>query len=86
MSRYLRGAALAALTVAAACAVSSAASAQTYNRLVVFGDSLSDNGNLFAASFGTQPPITKSQRHVTKVCTLFGKPFIRNGNIKPSVN
>ena len=56
MSRYLRGAALAALTVAAACAVSSAASAQTYNRLVVFGDSLSDNGNLFAATFGTQPP------------------------------
>ncbi len=56
MSRYLRGAALAALTVAAACAVTSTASAQTYNRLVVFGDSLSDNGNLFAATGGTQPP------------------------------
>ncbi len=56
MSRYLRGTALAALTVAAACALSTAASAQSYNRLVVFGDSLSDNGNLFAATGGTQPP------------------------------
>lgn len=55
MSRYHRSAALAALTVAAvACA--GAASAQTYNRLVVFGDSLSDNGNLFAVTGGTQPP------------------------------
>ena len=55
MSRFHRGAALAALTVAAvACA--GAASAQTYNRLVVFGDSLSDNGNLFAVTGGTQPP------------------------------
>jgi outer membrane lipase/esterase len=50
MSRFLRSAALAALTVAAAGAIGSAASAQTYNRLVVFGDSLSDNGNLFAIS------------------------------------
>lgn len=54
MSRYLRGAALAALTLAAACAAAGSASAQTYNRLVVFGDSLSDNGNLFAAV--GQPP------------------------------
>ncbi|MFC5345380.1 autotransporter domain-containing protein [Brevundimonas staleyi] len=54
MSRYLRGAALAALTLAAASAAAGSASAQTYNRLVVFGDSLSDNGNLFA-SVG-QPP------------------------------
>ncbi len=56
MSRYLRGAALAALTLAASCALSTAASAQSYGRLVVFGDSLSDNGNLYLASGGTQPP------------------------------
>lgn len=55
MSRFLRNAALAALTVAAAGAFASAASAQTYSRLVVFGDSLSDNGNLFAATGNTQP-------------------------------
>ena len=33
-----------------------AASAQTYDRLVVFGDSLSDSGNTFRASRGTTPP------------------------------
>lgn len=47
MQRLLRGAALGALTLAAVAAAG-AASAQSYNRLVVFGDSLSDNGNLFA--------------------------------------
>ncbi|WP_292028813.1 autotransporter domain-containing protein [Brevundimonas sp. UBA2416] len=55
MSRFLRNAALAALTMAAAGAFASAASAQTYSRLVVFGDSLSDNGNLFAATGGASP-------------------------------
>lgn len=56
MSRLLRSAAAAALTLAAVSAVAGAANAQTYNRLVVFGDSLSDNGNLFAATGGAQPP------------------------------
>ena len=55
MSRYLRGAALAALTLAASATLAPTASAQTYNRLVVFGDSLSDNGNLYLASGRTQP-------------------------------
>ena len=55
MSRFLRHAALAALTVAAAGSLASAASAQSYSRLVVFGDSLSDNGNLFAATGGASP-------------------------------
>lgn len=54
MSRLLRSSALAALTVAASCAVAGAASAQTYDRLVVFGDSLSDNGNFYAGT--GQPP------------------------------
>lgn len=54
MSRLLRGAALAALTLAAV-STAGAAGAQSYNRLVVFGDSLSDNGNLYAATGGTTP-------------------------------
>ena len=56
MNRFLRGAALAALTLAASSALATTASAQSYGRLVVLGDSLSDNGNLFLASGGTQPP------------------------------
>ena len=55
MSRFLRNAAAAALAVAAMGAVASAANAQTYNRVVVFGDSLSDNGNLYLATGGTTP-------------------------------
>ncbi|MDQ8028085.1 MAG: SGNH/GDSL hydrolase family protein [Brevundimonas sp.] len=57
MSRFLRNAAAAALAVAAVGAVATTASAQTYNRLIVFGDSLSDNGNLYAVSGQpTSPP------------------------------
>jgi len=55
MKRFLRNAAVAALTLAAAGAVAGAASAQTYGRLVVFGDSLSDNGNLYQATGGASP-------------------------------
>lgn len=50
------GAAVAALIAAAAVGYGAGAEAQEYDRLVVFGDSLSDNGNLFALSGGTQPP------------------------------
>jgi outer membrane lipase/esterase len=55
MSRFLRNAAAAALAAAAFGVAASAASAQTYDRLVVFGDSLSDNGNVYAATGGTTP-------------------------------
>ena len=55
MSRFLRNAACAALAAAAFGAAATTASAQTYDRLVVFGDSLSDNGNLYAATLGAQP-------------------------------
>jgi len=55
MHRFLRTASAVAITVAAMSAIADAASAQTYNRLVVFGDSLSDNGNLFASTGGAAP-------------------------------
>jgi outer membrane lipase/esterase len=55
MSRFHRGTALAVLVAAASLAAASSADAQTYNRLVVFGDSLSDNGNLFVATGGAAP-------------------------------
>ncbi len=55
MTRTLRLTLLAACS-ATAFAAAGAVSAQTYDRVVVFGDSLSDNGNLFRATNGTQPP------------------------------
>ncbi|MFN4288450.1 MAG: autotransporter domain-containing protein [Brevundimonas sp.] len=55
--RKLNTVAAAAMMAAAALAASAgSADAQTYGRLVVFGDSLSDNGNLFNATGGLQPP------------------------------
>ena len=57
MKRMLTSATALALTIAAGATLAAgAAQAQSYGRLVVFGDSLSDNGNLFIASGGTQPP------------------------------
>ena len=38
------------------------AHAQSYSRLVSFGDSLSDNGNLYTATSGTQPPAPYNKR------------------------
>ena len=55
MSGFHRGTALAVLAAAATLAAATSASAQTYNRLVVFGDSLSDNGNLSAVTGGAAP-------------------------------
>ncbi|WP_029416521.1 SGNH/GDSL hydrolase family protein [Brevundimonas bacteroides] len=91
MKRFLRGAALGALTLAAAAALSGTASAQTYNRLVVFGDSLSDNGNLFLASGGTQPtspPYFRGRFSNGPVFTeLLGFNAARfNGSVNGSIN
>lgn len=54
MKVLMTGAAGAALAMALVAAADGA-SAQTYGRLVVFGDSLSDNGNLYGATGGAQP-------------------------------
>ncbi|PZT98348.1 MAG: autotransporter domain-containing esterase [Brevundimonas sp.] len=89
MSRYITGGAVAALAVAA-CAFAGSASAQTYNRLVVFGDSLSDNGNLYLISGGTQPPSPPYARRFSN-----GPTFVEllgfnaanfNGSVTGSIN
>ena len=54
MKALMTGAASAALAVALTVSAG-AASAQSYDRLVVLGDSLSDNGNLYGATQGAQP-------------------------------
>ena len=54
MSRLLCGVAAATLAFTLAGTVDQA-QAQSYNRLVVIGDSLSDNGNLYLATGGTTP-------------------------------
>lgn len=46
---------LAASALALGLATAGTASAQNYGRIVTFGDSLSDNGNLYAATGNTQP-------------------------------
>ncbi|WP_296819533.1 SGNH/GDSL hydrolase family protein [Brevundimonas sp.] len=46
---------LAASALAIGLATAGAASAQTYGRIITFGDSLSDNGNLYAATGNTSP-------------------------------
>ncbi|WP_282009593.1 autotransporter domain-containing protein [Brevundimonas aveniformis] len=46
---------LAASTLALGLAMAGTASAQTYGRIITFGDSLSDNGNLYAATGNTTP-------------------------------
>jgi outer membrane lipase/esterase len=56
MSRQTVSAAALAAVLGAVMLAPSQAQAQSYDRLVVFGDSLSDNGNLFAFTGGTQPP------------------------------
>lgn len=89
MSRFITGGAVAALALAA-CAFAGSASAQTYNRLVVFGDSLSDNGNLFLISGGTQPPSPPYARRFSN-----GPTFVEllgfnaanfNGSVTGSIN
>ena len=46
---------LAASALALSLAMAGTASAQDYGRLITFGDSLSDNGNLYAATGNTSP-------------------------------
>jgi len=51
------------LTLVSLAALSAGvASAQTYDRVITFGDSLSDSGNLYAVTGGTQPPAPYNQR------------------------
>jgi outer membrane lipase/esterase len=56
MSRQTVSAAAFAAVLGAVMLSAPQAQAQSYDRLVVFGDSLSDNGNLFAFTGGAQPP------------------------------
>ncbi|MCL4811487.1 MAG: SGNH/GDSL hydrolase family protein [Vicinamibacteraceae bacterium] len=51
-----------ALAAVLAVAVPTTGTAAPFNSLVVFGDSLSDNGNVFAATGGMFPPAPYAQR------------------------
>ena len=76
MSRLLYGAAAAALTLAVVSAAGTAG-AQSYNRLVVFGDSLSDNGNLYLATSGAAPA-SRSKRLLADGCGVISR---SHGNV-----
>ena len=52
----------AGLLLAVLLAVPSAGEASSFSQLIVYGDSLSDNGNIFAASGGAFPPAPYAQR------------------------
>jgi outer membrane lipase/esterase len=53
--QLLAGAALACAALAAGSAAAQTVANQTYSRVVVFGDSLTDNGNLFRLTGGREP-------------------------------
>lgn len=53
LSRYASGI---TLGLAALCCSTAALAMPTYSSLTIFGDSLSDTGNVFLATGGTQPP------------------------------
>jgi phospholipase/lecithinase/hemolysin len=81
----LRRALFSALCLAAlpALTIRDAAAQATFNRVIAFGDSLSDNGNLFAASGGTvpvSPPyfqgrLSNGPVWVERLATAFGVPL-----------
>lgn len=56
LSRFGRSLSLGLAACAVLASAPRGAQAQAYSKLVVFGDSISDNGNVFAASMGTVPP------------------------------
>ncbi|MBW8882588.1 MAG: autotransporter domain-containing esterase, partial [Asticcacaulis sp.] len=58
----IRSLALAAGVALLPLAMAAGAQAQSYSRLISFGDSLSDNGNLYTATSGTQPPAPYNHR------------------------
>ncbi len=68
----------------ALCALATIAQAGPFTSIVVYGDSLSDNGNLFKDSGGTQPPdppYFKGRRSdgpvaVEQLAILFGVPLL----------
>jgi outer membrane lipase/esterase len=82
---------IAALAAATMLSVAAPASAQNYGRAVIFGDSLSDNGNLFATT--GQPPAPYNRRFTNELVwaeyvfgpatgfTTTGAPNVNAGNI-----
>jgi outer membrane lipase/esterase len=78
-----------ALSAIALGSAGTAASAQNYNRVIIFGDSLSDNGNLFGTT--GSPPAPYNRRFTNDLVWseyLFGpqnQPFL-TGNVTGNVN